>query len=102
MGGMFVSCEALTSLDLSNFDTSKVTDMHDMFSGCEALTSLDLSNFDTSKVTDMSGMFSDCEVLTLIKVTWCSTATKEALISQLEEDGLGTWVDDGTCLRPES
>jgi len=46
----------VTTLDLSNFDTSNVTDMSSMFYDSNA-TSLDLSNFDTSNVTNMSGMF---------------------------------------------
>ena len=54
----FFDYSALTTLDLSNFDTSNVTDMFGMFSGCTALTSLDLSNFNTSNVTSMFGMFS--------------------------------------------
>ena len=49
------------TLDLSEFDTSKMTTMSYMFSGCAA-TELDLSNFNTSNVTDMSYMFSDCDV----------------------------------------
>ena len=32
--------------------------MHKMFSGMSGLTTLDLSNFDTSKVTEMYAMFS--------------------------------------------
>ncbi|EOG9807295.1 BspA family leucine-rich repeat surface protein [Listeria monocytogenes] len=47
---------SITSLDLSNFDTSKVTDMSWMF-GESATASLDLSSFDTSSVTSMRGMF---------------------------------------------
>ena len=61
---MFYYCEALANIDVSNFDTSKVTNMSNMFSGCKSLTSLDVSNFDTSKVTNMSSMFSSCESLT--------------------------------------
>jgi len=60
MSWMFDNCLSLTTLDLSNFDTSNVTNMSYMFSKCQSLTSLDLSNFDTSKVTDMSYMFSYC------------------------------------------
>ena len=47
----------LLEIDVSNFDTSKVTTMNRMFSGMSNLTSLDLSNFDTSKVTTMGSMF---------------------------------------------
>ena len=56
---MFPHC-SLTSLDLSNFDTSNVTDMSSMFYGCLNLKSLDLSSFDTSNVTNMSYMFYIC------------------------------------------
>lgn len=63
MSWMFDNCLSLTTLDLSNFDTSNVTNMSYMFSKCQSLTSLDLSNFDTSKVTDMSYMFSYCSRL---------------------------------------
>ena len=63
MSWMFDNCLNLTTLDLSNFDTSNVTNMSYMFSKCQSLTSLDLSNFDTSRVTDMSYMFSYCSRL---------------------------------------
>ena len=54
---MFSGCSALTSLDISKWNTSNVTNMRDMFSGCSALTSLDISKWNTSNVTDMGGMF---------------------------------------------
>jgi surface protein len=50
---MFNQCSSLTSLDLSNFNTSNVNNMSGMFSQCSSLTSLDLSNFNTSNVKDM-------------------------------------------------
>ena len=50
-------CQKLTNLDVSNFDTSNVTDMGDMFSGCSGLTSINLQNFDMSNVTSYSSMF---------------------------------------------
>ena len=55
MQGMFAYAQA-TTLDLSSFDTSSVTDMHSMFAYAQA-TTLDLSSFDTSSVTDMGYMF---------------------------------------------
>ena len=58
MGSMFRGCGSLKSLDLSKFDTSNVTNMRSMFSGCQSLTSLDLSNFDTSNVaTSFYGLY---------------------------------------------
>ena len=38
--GMFAGCSSLTSLDLSSFNTSQVTDMRGLFDGCKSLTSL--------------------------------------------------------------
>ena len=45
---------------LDSWDTSKVTNMRSMFAGTQSLKTVgDLSNWDTSNVTDMSGMFCD-------------------------------------------
>ena len=64
MMNMFRNCYNLTSLDLSKFNTSNVTNMEEMFFGCSGLTKLDLSTFDTSNVNNMSGMFDGCSKLT--------------------------------------
>ena len=63
MSEMF-KCSNLRELILSGFDTSSVTDMSGMFEQCYNLTELDLNGFDTSNVTDMSRMFKDCCALT--------------------------------------
>ena len=39
-GKLFYGCEKLTSLDVSNFNTSNVTDMRSMFSSCSAVNSM--------------------------------------------------------------
>lgn len=75
---MFLGCEELTSLNLSNFDTSHVINMASMFEYCSSLKSLDLSNFDTSHVTDMSLMFSNCEAL--IGLNLSSFDTSEVIV----------------------
>ena len=74
MSHMFYRCSALTSLDLSNFNTAKVRDMSHMFYGCSALTSLDLSNFNTAIVTNMSNMFYDCSALSSLDLSNFNTA----------------------------
>lgn len=66
---LFYNCAALTSLDMSGFDTSKVTTMQQMFRGCTSLTSLDLSMFDTGSVTSMAEMFYDDSALTSLNVS---------------------------------
>ena len=74
MSHMFDYCYNLTSIDLSNFDISKVTNMDYMFNQCFYLTSLDLSNFNTSKVTSMNSMFEDCNNLTALNVSSFDTS----------------------------
>ena len=59
----------ILDLDLSNFDTSQVTDMNAMFDGMSNLTTLNLSNFDTSQVTNMSFMFYDMRNLTSLNLS---------------------------------
>jgi surface protein len=66
---MFDVCSGLTSLDVSGFNTEKVTDMSSMFNGCSGLTSLDVSNFKTNNVTSMSYMFRGCSGLTSLDVS---------------------------------
>ncbi len=53
---MFYQSQA-TSIDLSSFDTSNVTDMGDMFNKSQATSIVGLNSFDTSKVTNMRWMF---------------------------------------------
>ena len=59
----FDSWTNLTSADVSNIDTSAVTNASGCFSGCSSLTSLDLSSWDTSSITDMSSLVSGCSSL---------------------------------------
>ena len=58
MSEMFTDTE-IDSLNISNFNTSRVTNMSDMFRSSRKLTQLNVANFDTSIVTNMKGMFSD-------------------------------------------
>ena len=98
MAYMFQECKALTSLDLSNLNTSNVKDMRNMFYNCYALTSLDLSSFNTSQVTNMGSMFGYCKALTTVKVINCNDATKQKILNQLQTDiRTKTWTlgDDG-------
>ena len=45
MNSMFQACYELEYLDLTNFDTSNVTDMSWMFNNCNKLKYLNVSNF---------------------------------------------------------
>ena len=93
---LFTNCLKLTSIDLSNFDSSNITNMWSMFLRCYELTtikgieklnvsnvthmgqmfydcrlleSLDLSGWDTGNVTNMNYMFNNCKNLTTLDVS---------------------------------
>ena len=69
MSSMFYLCSGLTSLDLTPLDTINVTNMGSMFYYCKSLTSLDLTPLETTNVTDMSGMFESCSSLTTLDLS---------------------------------
>ena len=71
---MFYNCSSLTSLDVSSFNTSNVMFMHYMFNNCSALTSLDLSNFNTTNVKFMNYMFNNCSSLNSLDLSSFNTA----------------------------
>ena len=77
MSYIFYSCSSLTSLNLSNFNISRVSNMNLMFYECSSLTSLNLSSFDTSNVEDMSEMFFGC--LSLISLDLSNFETSNAI-----------------------
>ena len=110
MGGLFGQ-SSLTSLDVSGFDTSNVTNMCSMFEAATSgsITSLNLSNFNTSKVTDMAFMFSDCINLKTLDLSSFNTANVSRMTCMfldcpaLEEVKLGTGFSkwDSDALLPE-
>ena len=50
---MFYNCYKLASIDFSNFDTSKVTDMGFLLSFCSNLEKIEFGNINTSAVENM-------------------------------------------------
>ncbi|UKI58141.1 MAG: DUF285 domain-containing protein [Clostridium sp.] len=63
MNAMFNTCPA-TTLDLSSFDTSNVTNMKAMFNAAANLTTIYVSNkFTTNNVTSSNSMFTRCKKL---------------------------------------
>ena len=58
MHRMFEGCTEIETLDLSNFNTSNVTDISFMFTKCYKLREIKgLNKFNTSNVKNMSFMF---------------------------------------------
>ena len=54
---------SVINLDLSSWDVSNVTDMRYMFFGCSSLKELNVSNWDTSNVCIMNNIFGKCKYL---------------------------------------
>ena len=67
---MFYSCKSLISIDVSNWNTSNVTSMNNMFSNCNKLTSLDVSKWDTSNVTNFGWLFPNTKLTSLDVSNW--------------------------------
>ncbi|HHQ0101054.1 TPA: BspA family leucine-rich repeat surface protein, partial [Listeria monocytogenes] len=67
-------------LDVSNWDTSSVTNMNRMFQNCTSLEELDLSTFDTSSMTDMGMMFNGC---TALKSLYLDNFTDAAIMTDM-------------------
>lgn len=66
---LFYNCKYLTSIDLSGFDTSNVTNMRTMFNSCERLVFLNIPNFNTLNVLNLQSMFYNCRLLTTIDLS---------------------------------
>ena len=70
MGNMFLNCRNLIGIVFGDyFDTSSVVDMSYMFDYCTKLTSIDVSSFDTSNVTLMNSLFYHCDKLIELDLT---------------------------------
>ena len=74
--GLFSNLTNVTSIDLSNMDTSGMTSMKDMFRKDTSLTNITFGdNFNTSNVTSMNGVFWDCNSLTSIDLSNFNTSS---------------------------
>ncbi len=79
MDDMFSECQGMQSIDLSSFDTSNVKNMYGMFHNCYSLETLDLSGFNTSNVKYMSSMFYDCYSLKTLDLSNFNTSNVESM-----------------------
>lgn len=84
MNDMFHDCSKLTNLDLRKFNTSQVTDMRLMFTHCLLLKSLNLTSFNTSKVWSMEFMFTGCNSLVKLDLSSFRTENVEDMTSMFE------------------
>lgn len=102
MACMFANSMKLQNLDLSGFNTSKVTDMAGMFMGATGtannwetqtnmlLNNVNLSSFDTSKVTSMSSMFGNCGNLITLDLSNFDTGNVTSMSDMFNMPNNGT------------
>ena len=85
MNRMFYNCMSLTSINLSNFNTSNVDDMDKMLYACRSLSYIDISSFSTSlEEIDLSNFESQTGVLKI----------SEDFLEKLKVRPSGTWAID--------
>lgn len=107
MTAMF-QASGYTTLDLSTFNTSNVTVMGGMFSHCHDITSINISNFDMTKVvpnsqgTHTHEMFWCCDSLTTLIIDNVSNDTFNKIIdpyADLPRNSTMTIYRDGTIYK---
>ena len=69
MSNMFRGCTSLESLNLQNLKLSAAETLDSMFHSCVSLKEIDFSNLDASRVTTMYGMFNGCSSMTSINLS---------------------------------
>ena len=74
MGNLFFGCSSLLNLDLTNFSTSSAVDIHAMFENCSALKNINLNSFDTSKATNFQQLFKNNSSLTRLDLSSFKTS----------------------------
>ena len=80
MSGMFEGFKLLKYVNLSNLDTSNITNLQNMFRGCNKLKEIKgINKFNTSNVTNMNGMFGDCEELEYLDISGFDTTNVKSL-----------------------
>ena len=90
MKNMFSRCSSLLSLNINNFDTSKVTNMNRMFYHCSSLISLDLRNFNTKSDLSYSDIFKNINP----NLTYCISHNKT---DKFSSDFIGVEDCDNLC-----
>ncbi len=103
--GTFRSCTSITTIDVSEWDTSDVDDMRTAFRYLNSLTSLDLSGLDISSLTKAEDMLMSTTLPTSdyddLLVSWSAQAATAAYIfsggnSKYTQTSVDSGTTDGT------
>ena len=75
MNNMFQSCSSLTSINLSGIGSSTLQSIDNIFSGCTNLANINMSNFNLGMVTSLSGMFNGLSNLVNVNLSGVDTSS---------------------------
>ncbi len=94
---MFYECISLIILDISNFDTSNITDMSRMFYNCSSLTFLDISNSDVNDDKKIMHLFYSMPDNAIVKEK--DKTVQYLLLYTAREDGLEAWTTENVIIK---
>ena len=95
MQGMFARCTGLTVLNLSSFNTIKVTDIYEMFRDSNNLVTIYVSNgWDMQNVTNSIVMFQNCSNLIGGNGTSFSTSYTDKTYARIDKAGQAGYFTD--------
>ena len=86
---LFSNLTNVTSIDLSNMDTSGIVGMNGMFENDKVLTNIVFGdNFNTSNATNMTAMFRGCNNLTELDLRMFDTSNVKSMYNMFAESGI--------------
>ena len=86
---LFSNLTNVTSIDLSNLDTSGIAGMNGMFENDKVLTNIVFGdNFNTSNATNMTAMFRGCNNLTELDLRMFDTSNVKSMYNMFAESGI--------------
>ena len=65
--GMFFNCNSLKKLDIRCMNTESAVTFYNMFYSCSALEQLDLNHFKVDQISSVNNMFGNCSNLKELK-----------------------------------
>jgi len=89
MSWMFQNCSSLTSLDLSKWDVSNLTnDLYGPWSGCSSLTNLNISTWDVSKIKIFDELVHGATSLTSLDISDWNMSSAESMVNMFTNSGI--------------
>ena len=79
MPSIFKDNVDIISVDFSNFNSSKISEISDLFNGCSSLKSVDLTRFKLLQIKSLQNVFKNCKELTSVNISYISSSKIETV-----------------------